>query len=198
MRREFWLVGAIALLVLGMVCLPSCYTVLKHPRQAPMTDEHGGRQSCGDCHDQAFYYHDPFMYRYYDRYDYWDRWYGYYYDPWWYDDYWYYDPRSGAGVVERGERTRFGAEPARPRPPGRGATTGVGSTGGSGTTPTTKPQSDSTGSRDETSSGSEVKKKPTRWGSEPTRPKPSEKSEAPKKDAEKKKADPEKAERQRT
>ncbi len=115
------LLGIAALtLAACLAALPGCYTVLKHPAQVSMTDDHGGRRSCADCHDQSHYYHDPYMYRYYDRYSYADRWYGYYYDPWWYDDYWYYDSWDGEGpALQTGGRTRWGNEPERATPPAR-------------------------------------------------------------------------------
>jgi len=149
------LLGIAALtLAACLAALPGCYTVLKHPAQVSMTDDHGGRRSCADCHDQSHYYHDPYMYRYYDRYSYADRWYGYYYDPWWYD------------------------EPERATPPARGATTAVGNTGSPA--PATQPKASDSGSSS-SSSGSVDKDKRTRWGGEPARATPPKKSSEPEK-----------------
>jgi hypothetical protein len=190
MKRTVCLLALTGVFLLGVACIPSCYTVLKHPRQVSMTDDHGGRRSCSDCHDQAYYYHDPFMYRYYDRYSYWNRWYGYYYDPWWYDDYWYYDSWDGEGPpILEGGRTRWGTDSNRPGPPDRGATTTIETP--SGQQPKTTPGG-------EPSSSSTVEKKDqTRWGNQPARPQPpekgkEEKSGAEKKPEQKKSEDPEK------
>jgi hypothetical protein len=162
---------AVLVAVAGLAFLTGCYTVLKHPQQVTMTDEHGGRRSCSDCHDQAYAYHDPFMYRYYDRYSYHDRWYGYYYDPWWYDDYWYYDSWDGnSPALQQSGRTRWGGDAARPEPPDRGATTSVGPSGSTGPTPAVQPKTDSNGSG--ASSSATNKTDRTRWGAKPSRPTP--------------------------
>ncbi|MCK4546815.1 MAG: hypothetical protein KAW17_05150 [Candidatus Eisenbacteria sp.] len=160
-----------AIVVLAaLACLSGCYTVLKHPRQVSMTDEHGARRSCSDCHDQAQYYHDPFMYRYYDRHSYHNQWYGYYNDPWWYDNYWYYDSWEGESpALQKTGRTRWGGDPARPKPPERGATTNIGSPGSGDIQPKNNSGGGSSGSG---SSSSVDKEKRTRWGSKPDRPKP--------------------------
>jgi|GEM_PF-2877326 len=167
----------VAAVLLGILFLSSCYTVLKHPREVSMSDESGGRRSCADCHDQAFYYHDPFMYRYYDRYPYSDRWYGYYYDPWWYDDYWYYDSGGEGLPIERGERVRWGSSDLPP-PPDRGATTAVesGSSAPKGTGSSGQP------SEGEGAQGSSVKKKErTRYGGSNLPPPPPKKAPPAKK-----------------
>jgi len=186
------LVVALVLLAVCLASLPGCYTVLKHPQQISMTNDDGGRRSCSDCHDQAHYYHDPYMYRYYDRYSYADRWYGYYHDPWWYDDYWYYDSWDGQNpALQTGGRTRWGSEPQRAPLPTRGATTSVG-TPESGSS-AGKPKTDSDGSGGSGSSSTADKNKRTRWGNEPARAEPPQKKTEPKKNPDskepKKKAD---------
>jgi hypothetical protein len=129
----------------------------------------GERRSCSDCHESSFLYHDPFMYRHYDGTGYWDRWYGYYYDPWWYDDYWYYDSWDGEGPrLMTGERTRWGDSAARATPPERGATTEVG-----GSPSSTQPKPEGSGASGSGSSQTvEPKDKRTRWGGEAAKPEP--------------------------
>jgi hypothetical protein len=163
------LVAAIVVLA-TLVFFTGCYTVLQHPQQVAMTDDHGDRRSCSDCHDHAYSYHDPYMYRYYDRYSYHDRWYGYYYDPWWYDDYWYYDSWDGeSAALQKPGRGRWGTDAGRAQPPARGATTAVGSSGSSGPAPAVQPKTDSGGG---SSSSATKKTERTRWGEKPSRPKP--------------------------
>jgi hypothetical protein len=166
-----------------LLCLPGCYTVLKHPQQADLTGDNGERRSCSECHESSYLSHDPFMYRYYDGSAYWNRWYGYYYDPWWYDDYWYYDSWDGEGPpLMTGERTRWGEGPARPVPPERGATTGV-----SGSASPSQPKPEAPGaSGSGSSAGAEPKDTRTRWGGEPARPTPPAQGKAEKKPEEQK------------
>jgi len=188
MKTRLLFAAALLALVACLVCIQGCYTVLKHPAQVSMTDEHGGRRSCSDCHDQAYYYHDPFMYRYYDRYSYADRWYGYYYDPWWYDDYWYYDSWDGQGpALQTDGRTRWGNEPERATPPARGSTTAVGTVGSS--TSSAQPKTDDSGKTPDSVQPNQR----TRWGNEPARATPPKKKDEPAKSPDskepKKKAD---------
>jgi len=79
-------------MLLATLVAAGCYTVLRHPHPADLSDESGMQKACSDCHTDADLYHfpdayDADWYRFYPA-----PWAVYYEPPWWYEDYWNYAP----------------------------------------------------------------------------------------------------------
>jgi hypothetical protein len=104
--------SAVALVILGLFVVllaGGCYTVLRHPTGDSVVQGEAYYRSCGDCHEDAAYYHPFYSYGRSN-----DRWRGYYGNPWWYNDYWWYQHDHGnddevAPPVEQGTRHLWGS-----------------------------------------------------------------------------------------
>jgi hypothetical protein len=135
-------------LVVAATLASGCYTVLRHPSsQTLLSDDHGSRRACADCHQDSRFYHDAFDPGYYGfgSYAVDPAWSDYYYRPWWYADYWYYPPQGyppqGASqTAETGTSHVWGNQGRRemtmPVIGGGTATGGTGASGSSSDTPT--------------------------------------------------------------
>jgi hypothetical protein len=94
---------AATLLFLACVSLfAGCYTALRHPATPDLTGEPvSHRMSCGDCHDEAAFYH----HHYGMHYDYYGTpWFGYYSEPWWFGSDWYLSGPASPEPLDSDER----------------------------------------------------------------------------------------------
>jgi hypothetical protein len=96
---------SLVVVVLGASLIAGCYTTLRHPGAADLSQEYSYQdKSCYDCHDESSFYHS--YYGVYFDYYYDSPWFGYYSDPWWYDSYWHGGHGRGSAREEQGPGER--------------------------------------------------------------------------------------------